>query len=1147
MYEPYPYKIGKLRIFFYAFLILLFTGGFFGFQLRPEVYQLKVEQFAILNAIVIFILFLSAIFSFKSYSSHYSGALYIIGLGAISFLFFKIIRYFLLPIVEISESAGFRLLLFELIGIIPFSFCLLFSAFNSEKIVTTGKRRAFAVWGVIAILTVSSLLYLLLKRVLPFHPQLKKFGVTIPDLLAMFNLAILLFAFIKYNFLYFKSRHNIYFWYIITLLSYVFSLIYLFISQQQASLNIAYFIAQLGGVTGILLVHFVENTRLMESELELRRDLEKSLFRSKESLKEMQLLVDGVNVGICVFNEKGTLSFFNKKFLKLTGLTENQLKLKSERKFFDAENFEKYQIEKEKLKSGNSTRFEVEIQVKDRQNLPVMIAASPIMNSFRRLRGVRWVVFEIAEKKAAEQRLKDYSANLEQKIKEKTADLEEKTSELNRAKKYYETLISGMLDILLVVDRKGDCTFINPYGKKLLGYEAKQLTSKRLPDFFSDMNRIKKNYGDAMKVELRDYEAPVKTRDGRVILCNWNVRYLFDADGRNIGAMCVGRDVSEYKAMQKKLEAHSRNLKQLVAQRTRELNDQLNKLSKVIKIGEIALDTDPEKIPSHVCTAMKSFGWKYVVFSLKDNATGEFRIAAYAGITQRQIRKFVKDRDFLYKDVFQFIRDDFKISHSYLVKNKGKAAARKNFRVNKQKSGDIWQADDVLIIPVKFKTKILGFINLFHPRGGKYPDEHHVKILEAFARKAAVALENRRLFDQIKERMDELARVSKIKADFFTMMSHELRTPLNSIISLADVLGKQMTGELNAEQLQQIQIIRQNGRELLKLINNILDLSKIEAGKMDVSFNYFSVVELIQDNVMRIQPLCERKNLKLEVDVDKKMPKFIFSDQEKINRVLTNMMGNAVKFTQKGKIKLTVKFDKKRSEIQFTVTDTGVGMTEKEIARIFQRFSQTDQISRKKFEGSGLGLSISQKLVELLHGSITVESKKGKGSAFRILIPVKGFSDEWESFSLSSKKEKARKTSGKKKSHKIKAGKQKIILLVDDNPDNHYAVNFILEEQGHKVLYAADGAKGIKIARKKKPDLILMDMMMPGIDGYQATQKIRQINGMKDVPIIAMTAKTVQEDKKRAIKAGCNDYLTKPFTLEDILAKVQKWLGGTNG
>ncbi len=1132
MYEPYPYKLSKIKLSLLAITFLLLLALFLGIQCQLLGLQLTSDQLLILIHLVYFLLAASIVLCFVTFRNQGTKEFFFTGMGLLSWLVFKLIFVFYFSGGEDPVLVRSYFLHFELAGGIVFASLLLLTAFKSGRIVTNQRWKKFIFLTVSLSLLGNVFLFFAVTNFFISHPIFSKYNLPSPGLLALINLLLMLVVVIRFAQNYFKSRHNIYFWYTMAALFLTVSPTWFLFSQfDKRQQNEIALLFQLGGLIFLVAVLFVKNTQYLEAVEELRGSLEQDFSKSKQDLVSLQSIVNGLAVGVCSIDKAGTIIFVNEKFLAMFGFADKQLEEKNVWLLFTEAGYEHFQTELEKVKVGAVVQFEVEMKHRNGRMIPVLVNAAPELKALRQYAGCRMTVLEIAEKKEKERQLKDYSQDLEQRIKAKTADLQHKTDELNQAKRYYETLISGMLDILLVVDRNGDCTFINQYGKNLLGYEEKQLTSKRLPDFFADMERLKKNYGDAMKVELRDYEAPVKTRSGKTILCNWNVRYLFDADGKNIGAMCVGRDVSEYKAMQKKLEQHSQELEKLVAQRTGELKTYVNQLSKILKVGEeLALEIAPAKILSSICTAIKSLGWKSVIFSAREKDSNTFKIAAYAGLNQRQIRKFISEHEFLYKDVFKYAKDEYLVSKSYLVKQQAQSDDSK------------WQPDDMLMIPVKFKTKILGFITVFSPADKTYPDVEQIHILETFAHKAAIALENRRLFEEARERARELAQVNQIKTDFFTTMSHELRTPLNSVISLTEVLLKQVSGNLNAEQLRQLRIIRHNGGELLKLINNILDLSKIDSGKLELRNSYFSIRELIRENLEVIKPLCDKKKIKLETSIDSSVPKYIFSDADKINRVLTNSLSNAVKYTLKGKVKLITKFNKKSSQLQFTVSDTGMGMTKKEIDQVFQPFSRSSKVSSKKGEGTGLGLAITKKLIDLMDGNIEIESQPGKGTTFRFTIPVKDFSDQADK-RIESKTFKPKKAAARKSKPTSKMSEQKKILLVDDNLDNQYAVNVILKEQGYRVMFADNGKTGITAAKKQNPDLILIDMMMPEMDGYQATRKIRKEKKLKDVPIIAMTAKTIQEDKSKAQKAGCNDYLSKPFNLDDLLEKVNQWLG----
>ena len=1145
MYDPYPYKISKIKVSILILISIILIVGFFALKSKPGLLQISNELILSFQNLKYFVLIALLLLGLKTYTLLYSREYIFLGSGIISFLLVQLVYHFFFfrqfeeTVVAYAEFNFSRVADFLLFAL------FVFAAFNSGKIIPPKKRKQFLYRVILAAVGTSIIISIGNYYFLTRYPLAAESRLMILNSIQTINIIFLVIVAIKYIQLYVKTRHNVYFWFIAPILFFIFSTIYLFPHRAAGDIweNSA-FLLQLIGFGMFAWAPFVEHTRFMESEIKLRRSLEKSLFQSERDRETYSNLVNTVDVGICTFDEKGKIIFINERLAQLLGFSKEKLTGRNVRELFDTINLEKFELELEKWRTGVNSQFEIEMLTRRNQRIPVTISAVPVFDLREKFTGSRMVVFEISAWKELERKLLDYSANLKKTVAVRTAELEKTTEQLKQAKTYYETLISGMLDILLVIDKKGNCTFINNYGKKLLGYSANELKRSRLPDFFTDLDRLRKDYGDAMKVELRDFEAEVKTRKGQKILCSWNVRYLFDHKNQNVGAMCVGRDITEFKAMQQKLETHSQKLEHLVAERTAELNVNLEQLSQILQIGEeMTLDVDISKILSNICRAIKKVGWKVVVLSLKNQKPSSTRIVAYAGISKARIRNFVDDRSFIFENPFNFLQEEFRIRQSYLVRK----ASSKSIGAPLNKIVTVanlsWQPDDVLVIPIRIKEKILGFVTIFEPTDKKYPDEQHIQILEIFVHKAAVAIENRRLIEETTARTREIAYSNKAKSEYFTRMSHELRTPLNSIITLTGVLLKKMSGDLNSEQLKQVQIIKQNGENLLKLINNILDMSKIDAGRMELNFTYFSLVQVVTKNIEAIRPLCQRKKLKLHLKLDKKLPEYIFSDQDKISQVITNILGNAIKFTERGKIVVTVKPGDRGKQLHFAISDTGIGMSKDEISKIFQSYQQLDRTDRRRFEGTGLGLSISRQMWTLLGGTIDVESKKGKGTTFHLYLPLKKELGEKEkllaeSMSVPNRGEASQKTRVKKR-----GSRKNLILLVDDNQDNQYAVKFILEDKGYRVVFAKDGAEGIQKAVKLKPDLILMDMMMPKVDGYQATQKIRSYKTLKNVPIIAMTAKSPQEDKRQAIKAGCNEYLSKPFNLDDILKKVDKWLG----
>ncbi len=1142
MIETNPHQISIIKIILLASLVLLLCLGIIGLTSRPNFSLLNPNHYLFLHQVRYLLLIAVLIFNLKMFTLQKSNAYLCLIVGCSSALFFHLFGLFYGKDSTSAANQLVDLLYFEQAGYLVFYFFLCLSIFRTDQIVKPGKERKSILFiSAGAILVDISMLILLLLFSAMDAPALP-LDLTVVTALAISGAAFLFVAGIKGCRRYFLEQFDNFYWFTLSIVFFLYSELYFLFGQ---SFGDAWYDAslmwQFVGFSLLVWTYFVGNAHFLEIEAELRSDLEHSLFQSERGLRELKETLNGLDAGICELDKDGAVQFFNEKFAAQIGYPAKQLKLKRDKEIIAAADLEKYQIELEKLKAGCDNQFEILLHCSNGENIPVLISAAPIQNSFKQFGGCRLVVCEIIEKKEAEGQLKELSENLAKEIKEKTTELQAKTEELAQAKSYYETLIAGMLDILLVVDKKGNCTFVNRYGQQLLGYQAKELTSKRLPDFLSDLDRLRQNYGDAMKVELSNFEAPLKTKDGRTIVCSWQVRYMFNTEGKNVGAMCVGRDISDFRAMQQQVEAHSRNREKMVAERTHELKVQVEHLSKILKVSEeLTLNLEPKKMLTIISKVIKSLGWQIVICTVKDEETNEFKIIGYEGLDATRIRRFVYDRDFLYKDVFKFVKEEFRISKSYLKKN-----ARQSAATVLSNGQQLWENSDVLIIPIKMKTKILGFFNLFLPTDKKVPDEKAVQVLESFANKAAVALENRRLLADAEARARELSKSGKIKTDFFTTMSHEVRTPLNSIISLTDILAQGLAGKLNVEQKKQVKLIQQNGRELLKLINNVLDFSKIDAEKMEVSYSYFSLINLINENVDMVRSLCQQKKLKLKTKLVRNLPTYIFNDSDKLSRILSNLLANAVKFTHKGHIKLEVKFDKKKAHLIFSISDTGIGMTKAEMKNIFVAYSQARKVDRRKYLGTGLGLAITKKMVELLGGEIAVESSKSNGSTFRFFIPIKDFQEEVDR--QSDKSMPLLKKITHPASRTSKAKKSPLILLVDDNQDNQYAAKFILEGKGYRVLFASNGKQGIKTALRFRPDLILMDMMMPGIDGYQATKKIRQHAELKKTPIIAMTAKTAQEDKKKAIIAGCNEYLSKPFSLDAMLAKVHKWIGEKNG
>ncbi|MFQ5770987.1 MAG: response regulator, partial [bacterium] len=609
----------------------------------------------------------------------------------------------------------------------------------------------------------------------------------------------------------------------------------------------------------------------------------------------------------------------------------------------------------------------------------------------------------------------------------------------------------------------------------------------------------------------------------------------------------------------------------------------------------------------------------------------------------------------------------------------------------------------LMLLPLRVRDHIIGaMVFLFGQSKRKYKDEE-LKLAQELANRAALAIENARLFREAGQKAKELEKANKLKTEFLANVSHELRTPLNAIITLSDILIRGIPGNVNAEQLKQLQIIQRSGRNLLNLINDILDLSKIESGRVEPIYSMIPIRAVVEETVEHIRPLCRGKGLSLEYEYTNEVPEFIYSDQDKLTKALMNILSNAVKFTPKGKINVLMSLADK-SNLKIEVSDTGIGIPQDRFEEIFKEFRQIDSSDSRAYGGTGLGLAITRNVLEIIGGTVSVESQLGKGSTFTIVVPFqlkeelthkkivdfeqrvpKKVADEfeieltddrdrldkhkksvlviddekeaiyvmrqylhehgyqiicprpgedileltkrfnpcaialdilmpeqngWEFLdvfkqdlttrkipiiitSILSEKERAFEMGASEylvkpfnpkkliaflnnleperaiKKKKVildlpkflnfkkltpkrlftlpgrrgnGADAKSKILLVDDDKDTQYAMQYLLEEVGYKVYFASEGREALKQAEAIRPNLILMDIMMPKMDGYEATRRLKSNVKFKNIPIIAMTAKAMKGDREQAFVAGCDDYIAKPFMSKEILQMVEKWI-----
>ncbi len=397
----------------------------------------------------------------------------------------------------------------------------------------------------------------------------------------------------------------------------------------------------------------------------------------------------------------------------------------------------------------------------------------------------------------------------------------------------------------------------------------------------------------------------------------------------------------------------------------------------------------------------------------------------------------------------------------------------------------------------------------------------------------------------LEEKAEQLQLISKYKSEFLANMSHELRTPLNSLLILSKMLADNRDGNLTPEQVQFAQTVFTSGNDLLQLINEILDLSKVEAGKMPIDPRTFTLSQVREYLEQTFRHVADQKELDFEIRMDPGLPATLFSDVNRLQQILKNLLSNAFKFTSKGGVTFTVERERRdRGEdmLTFAVRDTGIGIPDDKQKLVFEAFQQADGTTSRKYGGTGLGLTISREIARLLGGSIDVVSAPGEGSTFTLHLPASYGGAE----AVAREDSLARTGDVHSSAPPLPLGAKLAgikVLLVDDDVRNLFALQSVLERHEIEVLHADNGRVAIEILQQHSDvDLVFMDTMMPEMDGLSATRAIRDIARYRSLPIISLTAKAMKGDREKALEAGATDYVTKPVDAGQLLSVIHHWV-----
>jgi diguanylate cyclase (GGDEF)-like protein/putative nucleotidyltransferase with HDIG domain len=503
-------------------------------------------------------------------------------------------------------------------------------------------------------------------------------------------------------------------------------------------------------------------------------------------------------------------------------------------------------------------------------------------------------------------------------------------------------------------------------------------------------------------------------------------------------------------------------------------------------------------------------------------------------------------------------------------------------------------------VPLTVQDKVIGLLTLAKQEAGFYTD-HDVALVAAFANQSAIAITNARLYQQVQDELMERMRAEmelqqerallaerveertfelknannkltaalRTKDEFLATVSHELRTPLSAILLLTESMQNGVYGSLGGRHFEVLTTVKNSARHLLSLINDILDMSKIESGMFELDTGPVSVPIICRNSLEIIAEVAHKKQIELVQTLDPKVD-MVNGDERRLLQILVNLLSNAVKFTPDGgKVGLEVQGDTLQQQVHFTVWDTGIGIAKDDMTRLFQPFVQLDSKLSRQYEGTGLGLALVDRLAKMHGGTVILESEVGTGSRFTVSLPwkeqeasdlpfnlLKSLNGNSPALAMMRKKQghmangvgasgNAKPVAGEQKARTLPAtsnGKSPVILLVEDNEIGIEAMQDYLTAHDYQVVVARNGEEAIAQTNQCKPDLILMDIQMPDMDGLEATSRIRAQNEFTHTPIIALTALAMPGDRERCIQAGANEYLSKPVSMKQLVNVIRSQL-----
>jgi PAS domain S-box-containing protein len=693
-------------------------------------------------------------------------------------------------------------------------------------------------------------------------------------------------------------------------------------------------------------------------------------------------------------------------------------------------------------------------------------------------------------------------------------------NELAHSEEKYRTLIDSIQDgVFLIVN--GKVSYVNRAFAKMIGFDVIEIHGESFTKFVApeDLDLVVGNYKQRQEGKLApsSYEWRMLHKNGSKVYVNMSARVInYQGQKATIGTI---KDVSLQKELEQTLLSQKNLFKGVADAANILLTEKDFNLAISNTLKSLGLSSDIDRV--------------YIFENSYDDITGEPVMNQKFEWTNGKVSSEISNKDLQNLHYFPM----FETWYPILSNGENINSLVKDLNPALKNLLSVQNIKSILIVPIMVKNSFWGFIGFDYCQSERIWSESEISILQTTAANLGGVIERELAKKELIEAKETAEEMSKLKSNFLANMSHELRTPLIAILGYTEILKTEVE---NHEWNEMISTIMQSGKRLLETLNLILDLSKVEADKVQINYSEINITEEVNDIVTMMAPVAQKKNLTLKSVIEKETV-IAKLDKRLLHSIITNLVNNAIKYTHKGGIiiELSIAISGGKKYAMISVIDTGIGIAKEDQETIFDEFRQVSEGYNRHFEGAGLGLTIARKFAEKMGGSISLQSEVGKGSTFTVVFPAE------ESASVDESKDHVLI----EKNLPTPVGKSKKVLVVDDDLATRKIVELFL--RGEIEIESASNSKdATDLLSNDTYSLVLMDISLgKGVSGIELLNNLRTIPSYKNVPVIAVTAHAMVGDKEKFLESGFNDYLSKPFAKKDLVTKVRNWVSknGSNG